>query len=208
MTLIAAENWDEKILGRRPLQDRSRRRVEKIMEFSRKAIERDGVYSLNLNNVAKEAGVNVATVYQFFPSKNAVIARLALREFDENYDRVEKAAAQCASAEDVRAMFADAFVAAHRNSGDATFLRELWAMMEADRNLQQLNQKDDERLALLLTRTYMRFASDADAERVRKRILLLLGMSAFAIRTAVTLDQSEGEKLIAEAREIIFGVAL
>ena len=75
-------------------------------------------------------------------------------------------------------------------------------------NLQQLNQKDDERLALLLTRTYMRFASDADAERVRKRILLLLGMSAFAIRTAVTLDQSEGEKLIAEAREIIFGVAL
>ncbi|MBV7257373.1 TetR family transcriptional regulator [Pacificimonas sp. WHA3] len=208
MTLIAAEDWDEEILGRWPLQDRSRRRVERIMEFSRKAIERDGVYALNLNNVAKEAEVNVATVYQFFPTKNAVIARLALREFDENYDRVEKAAAQCASAEDVRTMFTEAFVTAHRNSGDATFLRELWAIMEADRNLQRLNQKDDDRLAQLLTETYMRFAPGADAEQVRNRILLLLGMSAFAIRTALTLNRNEGERLIAEAKQLIFGVPL
>ncbi len=208
MTLIDADDWDEEILGRTPLQDRSRRRVERIMEFSRRAIERDGVYALNLNSVAKEAEVNVATVYQFFPSKGAVIARLALREFDENYDRVEKAAAKCESAEDVRTMFAEAFVTAHRNSGDATFLRELWAMMEADRDLQRLNQKDDDRLARLLTETYIRFSPDADADQVRNRILLLLGMSAFAIRTALTLSENEGERLIEEAKQLIYGIPL
>lgn len=205
---VVGQDWNEEILGRMPKQERSKRRVDRIMEFSRKAIERDGVYTLNLNNVAKEADVNVATVYQFFPTKNAVIARLALREFDENYDRINQAVKGCRSADDVRRVFADAFVAAYKKSNEAVFLRELWAIMEADRDLNLLNQKDDERLAKLFKDAYMQFEPEADEESLYKRALLLLGMAAFAIRTAIKQEPDEGAALVAEAVKLMIATAL
>lgn len=91
---------------RLPVQARARRTVEKILQASLEILIEDGVTALNTNKVASRAGVNIATLYTYFPDKAAIIAHLATRFENLRAESVEKSAAQLGTA-DYRQWFAD-----------------------------------------------------------------------------------------------------
>lgn len=59
-----------------PVQARSRATVDAIMQASTYILNESGWDGLNTNAIAERAGVNVASIYQFFPNKQAIIAEL------------------------------------------------------------------------------------------------------------------------------------
>lgn len=65
-----------------PTQERSRARVERILDAAALILSRDGREALNTNRIAEEAAVPVGSVYQFFPNKEAVIHAVAVRTLD------------------------------------------------------------------------------------------------------------------------------
>ncbi len=62
-----------------PAQERSRATVDAIMQASTYILSEVGWGGLNTNAIAERAGVNIASLYQFFPNKQAVIAELQRR---------------------------------------------------------------------------------------------------------------------------------
>jgi len=62
-----------------PRQDRSRATVEALLEATADILVRDGYAKLNTNRIADRAGVNIASLYQYFPGKDAIIAELRRR---------------------------------------------------------------------------------------------------------------------------------
>jgi AcrR family transcriptional regulator len=58
---------------RRPKQARSQEMVRRIVEAATTILTRDGVEALTTNHIANEAKISVASVYQFFPNKQAII---------------------------------------------------------------------------------------------------------------------------------------
>jgi AcrR family transcriptional regulator len=62
-----------------PRQARSRARVDRILQATRTLLERDGLQRLTTNHVAREAGVDIASVYQYFSGKEAILYTLAER---------------------------------------------------------------------------------------------------------------------------------
>ncbi|WP_186525911.1 TetR/AcrR family transcriptional regulator [Leekyejoonella antrihumi] len=56
--------------------------MRKILDATLEIIVEDGLPGLNTNRVAKRAGVNVATVYSYFPDKISILRQLA-KEFEE-----------------------------------------------------------------------------------------------------------------------------
>lgn len=66
---------------RQPSQARSRRSVRRILDAALDILVRDGLPGLNTNKVAEEAGVNVSTVYAYFPDKLSIVGHLA-EEFE------------------------------------------------------------------------------------------------------------------------------
>jgi AcrR family transcriptional regulator len=62
-----------------PVQERSRATVDAIMQASTYILNEAGWGGLNTNAIAERAGVNIASLYQFFPNKQAVIAELQRR---------------------------------------------------------------------------------------------------------------------------------
>ena len=56
-----------------PQQQRSKQIVEAIVEASRKILLEEGAEHLNTNHVAEVAGVNIASLYRWFPNKEAII---------------------------------------------------------------------------------------------------------------------------------------
>ncbi len=64
---------------RMPLQDRSRRRVEQILDASAKVFAERGYDAATTEEIARLAGTSIGSVYQFFPNKLALFNAIALR---------------------------------------------------------------------------------------------------------------------------------
>jgi AcrR family transcriptional regulator len=62
-----------------PSQERSRFTVDAILEAAADILVRDGYARLTTNRIADRAGVNVASLYQYFPGKDAIVAELRRR---------------------------------------------------------------------------------------------------------------------------------
>ena len=62
---------------KRPAQQRSKATVRVIVEAAARILAHDGYARTNVNRVAKLAGVSVGSLYQYFPSKEALVAEVA-----------------------------------------------------------------------------------------------------------------------------------
>jgi len=61
---------------RDPHQDRSYAALKRILRAAADLLSEHGVEKLTTRNIAEQAGVNVSTLYQFFPNKHAIIYTL------------------------------------------------------------------------------------------------------------------------------------
>jgi AcrR family transcriptional regulator len=64
---------------RTPLQDRSRRRVEQILDAAARVFFERGYDAATTEEIARLAGTSIGSVYQFFPNKLAIFNAIALR---------------------------------------------------------------------------------------------------------------------------------
>jgi AcrR family transcriptional regulator len=66
-----------------PRQDRSRRRVEGLLDAAARLVVERGVDALTTRDIAEAAGAPVASLYQYFSDKEDVLLALAQRDMDE-----------------------------------------------------------------------------------------------------------------------------
>jgi AcrR family transcriptional regulator len=78
---------------KRPQQERSRATVEAILDAAADILARQGASRLTTNHVADRAGVNIASLYQYFPNKQAILAELRRRHGIEQRDAARRALA-------------------------------------------------------------------------------------------------------------------
>lgn len=76
-----------------PLQGRSAATVATILEAAARVLERHGLEGFNTNAVAERAGVSIGSLYQYFPSKDAVMAALIRADAANLLAAMEAAAA-------------------------------------------------------------------------------------------------------------------
>jgi AcrR family transcriptional regulator len=74
-----------------PRQERSHATVEALLQATTDILVRQGVGRLTTNRIAERAGVNIASLYQYFPSKHAIIAELHRRHGAEQRAAVRSA---------------------------------------------------------------------------------------------------------------------
>ncbi len=80
MKIQATKSANKKIaIRKRPSQPRSQKMLERILEATRNLIMRtDGLKlsKITTNHIAKEAGISVGSLYQYFPNKEAIVLEL------------------------------------------------------------------------------------------------------------------------------------
>jgi AcrR family transcriptional regulator len=82
-----------------PRQDRSRATVEALLEAATDIVIRDGYAKLTTNRIAERAGVNIASLYQYFPGKEAIVAELRRRHGAEQRAALRQVLAKHAAGE-------------------------------------------------------------------------------------------------------------
>ncbi len=78
---------------RMPVQQRSRERVERILDACAELLDEVGSDGLTITEVARRAGVPTGTVYQFFEGRPGLLRQLALRHLDILIGRLRARAA-------------------------------------------------------------------------------------------------------------------
>ncbi|MEA5126267.1 TetR/AcrR family transcriptional regulator [Xanthomonas floridensis] len=68
-----------------PAQARSRATVDAIVQAATYILTKVGWDGLTTNAIAERAGVNIASLYQFFPNKQAIIAELQRRHANHTH---------------------------------------------------------------------------------------------------------------------------
>ena len=80
---MANKTTDQLTPRRRPSQERSRDRVERILDATSALLGDTPVDKITTAAIAEQAGVPIGSVYQYFPNKLAVLAELARRVMEE-----------------------------------------------------------------------------------------------------------------------------
>ncbi|MBR0720746.1 TetR/AcrR family transcriptional regulator [Bradyrhizobium manausense] len=65
------------------LQERSRATVDALIEATARILVREGFEKTSTNRIAEVAGVSVGSLYQYFPSKEALVAAVIDRHHEE-----------------------------------------------------------------------------------------------------------------------------
>ena len=84
----AAVDPGEPRMRRVPQQERSRRRVEAILDAAARIVVADGVDAVGTRSIADLAGVPVASLYQYFADKDDILLALVERDIAEMDRRV------------------------------------------------------------------------------------------------------------------------
>jgi len=74
---------------RSPLQDRAKDTVEKILDATAEVLEEVGHTKLTTKRVAKRCGINIATLYHYFPNKLALLHALAKQFAEQQQEQID-----------------------------------------------------------------------------------------------------------------------
>ncbi len=81
---------------KKPRQRRSKVTCDAILEAAARILETEGPRNLTTNRIAENAGVSVGSLYQYFPSKEAILAELVMALRLSLLTDMEEAARGCA----------------------------------------------------------------------------------------------------------------
>jgi len=184
-----------------PQQERSRARVDAILRSARRLIgERS---ETSMREIADAAKVPIASVYQYFPDKTAVLRVLLLQFYERMRGRLETALTFVKRTEDVPA-FTDAMIdGLVIELGAARSHLNVWTAAQSSPVLQELDLKDALRLADLLCARFEEIAPTIDPERIRDACVFAVAMAGPVARQSFLMPQADGERVIRELKALI-----
>lgn len=115
-------------LRRMPMQARGQATFERVLEATAALLDEVGGERLTTNLIAQAAGINVATLYQYFPNKQAVLLTLFKRQSEARRELGERQLVGSSGSADWRRIISNAVesVARARTSTPGTVpLRQL-----------------------------------------------------------------------------------
>lgn len=189
---------------RRPQQERSKVRVETILDAALELIVEFGAEDLAMREVARRAGVPISSVYQYFPSKTAIIRELVKRNLEHVSQMLQEELGRLLAEHGGRPTPAqavdrliDAYYDHYRDHPAAT---AVWAGAQADPALRELDVIDTRRTAEFLTPSIMVILSLADRDSAFALALLLAEVTGSAARLALAVPPPLREQIVAKLK--------
>jgi AcrR family transcriptional regulator len=193
--------------GRQPRQERSRLRVETILEVALALVVEQGAEALAMREVARRAGVQISSIYQYFPSKSAIIRELAQRDLARVRLLLQDAVASLMADHDGAPPVAaavhrlvDAYFAHYRDQPDAL---AVWAGAQSDPSLRELDLEDTRSTAEFLVPPLLRILERPPWDGVHALALLVSEVTGAAARLALALESPLREQLIAQHKSML-----
>ncbi len=193
---------------KRPIQERSRKRVEKILGVAATRISEVGADQLKMSDIAKLAEVPIGSVYQYFPNKSSIIRSLAEDHLDKLrrvlIDGLTSLDSQT-DADEVEQLgkiidnIIDTYY--HFYRFEPAF-HALWGGLQADAMLNDLEVQDTRESADLLFEVLKPiYTQIEDLDYLRNMALVICTQIGAILRFAIQLPEAEGSAYVATFKD-------
>lgn len=189
---------------RAPQQQRSKQRSEQILAAARAIILQKGCANLTISEIAEVAGITPGSMYQYYRNKAAIV--LALGQY---YVGLFQQQLSLIFTEPVtsRAQLAELFLQVleqhYQMFRDDPVVRDVWAGTATDKDMQNLEQQDNERHLQFFCAVAAPFFPSAAATELHRTLNLLLHFGVAASRLALEQDDTAGRHTIDAAKKML-----
>lgn len=176
-------------IRKKPVQARSRARVDAILTAATHLISENGSGGLKMSAVALRAGVPIGTVYQFFPNKNAIIHTLAQDSMEQVRAALIEKFSNFESRDDAIEKIAQSVMEYFHYFQQHPVIRDIWCSTQGDKRLQDLDIEDSRVNGDILFENLKPFFSAASYEALQSMCFLSMQLTGAAVRLAITQDK-------------------
>ncbi|WP_373634720.1 TetR/AcrR family transcriptional regulator [Yoonia sp. SS1-5] len=190
---------------RNPVQARSQMRVSQILEAARALIAHRGAAALKMNQIAETAGISMASIYQYFPNKRAIIAALAEQILQENARRNEDILTdKPRSLVQLASTVTELLDQYYRLQKQDPVVRDIWAGYHADKELRDIDDNDSVRNRDFIFEASRHLFRPEVHEQAKVALLILINFGGAAVTTAVSLEDDLGDFAMEEAKTMLY----
>lgn len=190
-------------LRRRPTQERSRKRYDAILQAAKELIAEKGSAQLKIQDIASLAKVTPASIYQYFPSKNAITLALALHTFDQAFESLSDSLPKAETLEQACLMLQDLIESHYQIYLNDPAMLDIWVSISADKSLHDLDLEDSRRQAKVIFESIKAFFEPVLWEKLYQVSFLLSHMVGSAIRMSLQVTTEEGRGLMDSFKSLL-----
>lgn len=191
------------LLRRLPKQDRSRGRVDEILNVAMRLIGEKGIDAVTMKEVARLSGGPIASVYQYFPNKSAIIATLYERYNQQVAFLVGEAMAGLDNLDRLHRgidLLLDRYYAMMKEN---PALLDLVNAVHADKALQHEDIEQTERVVdAFYDASHHLVPRDSHAQ-YRRTLFLLFQLASATVRMALAMQPDDGAAMVREFAGVV-----
>jgi AcrR family transcriptional regulator len=191
---------------REPKQERSQARFEAILAVALELIAARGYEAVSMREIAREAGLPIASLYLYFPTKLAIVQEVWQRYTGSVGERLQADLALLDGAPDSAAAGAlierliDLMVDIQVSHPGFV---EVWGCVAASPELRALNSADTLATAELVGRAICAAQPAADAELVHGLALVLCEAGSSVTKLALELPEPQRSRTLAQLKKTL-----
>jgi AcrR family transcriptional regulator len=191
------------LLRRVPKQERSRERIDEILKVSMELIGQKGIDAVTMKEIAALSGGPIASVYQYFPNKSAIIAMLHDRYVEEVRLMVADYVSAVNSVDDAIEMTEKLFDLYYMRMREKPATQDLLNAVQADKALADRGINETRFQAEILYEHTKRLVKEPLREGYRNTLFLMFNMAAATLRLALITPREEAEVLVSQFKALL-----
>jgi AcrR family transcriptional regulator len=191
------------ILRRVPKQERSRERIDEILKVSMELIGQKGIDAVTMKEIAALSGGPIASVYQYFPNKSAIIAMLHDRYVEEVRQIVSEHISAINSAEDALEATDKLFDIYYIRMCEKPSTQDLLNAIQADKTLADRSIAEMRLRADAVYESTKRFVKEPMHESYLLTLFLMFNMAAATLRLALMVPPEEAQRVVDQFKSVV-----
>jgi len=181
---------------RKPVQARSRERVDTILRHAAAIFQESGVDGTSMSAIARQSGMSLASLYRYFPNKAAIIHALAEGHVKKMEMALREKLPTLSLSEAVDVLI-DQFYDFYRTEPAYS---AIWSGVEAMPELRELDLRELYSNAADLDARLKQEYPELSDERRWTASLMLPRSAGSILRLAATLPEHQGRQLVTELK--------
>jgi len=192
-------------IKRQPRQERSQARFENVLETALRLFAARGYESVSMREIAREAKMPIASVYQYFPMKLAIVREMWTRYTSTISGTLAAGIRRSIQegrneANHLVAIIIDRM--AELQASNPAFI-EIWSCVAASMELRELNVEDTLQNARVIANALQKLHPDADPTALYDRSLIAIEMASATTRFALALPEPHRARVLLSLKAAI-----
>ncbi|MAY63933.1 MAG: TetR family transcriptional regulator [Rhizobiales bacterium] len=190
-------------MRRKPKQLRSQSRVEDILAAAMELVGEKGIAALTMREIANSAGIALASIYQYFPNRSAVIATLYQEVSRQTREHVAAQVAQVSSVEHIlEAAYAAVDMFYERMRANPA-IPDLMVAIQGDKTLLDMDIEETKLQAEIFTEGTRRFVAEEDRADFDRAARILFHLAGATVRLSLRMEPEAGDRVVEDYKALI-----